>query len=150
MPPRKQHYLFAHRLFRNLMTGRATRFAAYRDAAQAGDTMPGLANMWASAAVQGGEPPIEGVPTMKAIEEGIVITMPRALGITEAHFIAVVGSDPIRYFLSENSSEGTSRLCEWAGDKHVNYIQIDASLDAFLSAVRAAITSGPQSSSAPR
>jgi hypothetical protein len=75
---------------------------------------------------------------MKAIDEGIVITMPRAIGITEAHFIAVVGGTPPppRYFLCENSTGGTSRFCEWVEDRHVNYAEVEASLEAFLTAMR--------------
>lgn len=135
MSPRKQHYLFAHRLFRDLMLGRASRFEAYRDAAHAGTTPPGLANVWASAGAQGGEPPIDGVPSLSAIDGGFVVTMPRPSGITEAHFVAVVGP-PVRYFLSENSTGGTSRFCEWIDDKHVNYAEIEGSRDAFLGALR--------------
>src|SRR5438309_10819041 len=88
--PRKQHYLFGHRLFRDLMIGRATRFDAYRAAAHAGQEMPGLGNMWASAAAQSGEPPIAGAPVMRAVPNGFVVKMPPPVGMTEAHLIAVV------------------------------------------------------------
>lgn len=128
--PRRQHYDFAHRLLPKLIADSPDRVLDIL-AGEQGESF--LEQMWRFAS--------DGVPEKDRIAERpvrhirrlgmgqlvVVLAMPAAVEITEAHLVALVDARPsgTRYFTLEhgtNFPEETPRtvFCEWAGASHLN------------------------------
>jgi hypothetical protein len=155
--PRPQHYLFAHRLLPEVMLGSKTALEAFRISIEDGQADRALEALWGGAgkavhAESGITTTIPGgPPTAKAIDNGVLVTMPPALGITEAIYVAIVEHDgTVRYFTLEKSV-ASPRLCEWMEDHaHVNFGDVEASDEgAFLAAVRARLEKRRDEPAAP-
>jgi hypothetical protein len=130
---RGKHYAFAHGLLRQAQRdhGKWLRIEA---AARAGTLDELLATLWDDIPNEQGET-YEGPPTARAIEGGVLVRMPNAVGLVEAHFVALVAHQgKVRYFTLEKSSAGHG-VGEWTEDGHVSHGLVDDDEDAFLTAL---------------
>ncbi|MCB1248945.1 MAG: hypothetical protein R2699_06195 [Acidimicrobiales bacterium] len=129
MPPRNQHYFFAHRL----VPGLATRDpAAFIEAATTnGDAF--AARLWerAAARVSADSEEPGGLRVEVAEEEPpalVSIWLPEPIASPEAHVVSVVwrpGTDARTFTLERSESPITGEVgtvvCEWVEQRHVNH-----------------------------
>ncbi len=151
--PRDQHYLFAHRVVRDIFFKDPLSFLAFLASPEGPGKLRGLWDaIGEDCAKQSGTPALSAdglrVHTVRiAGYPAAVIELPEPRGITEAHFVAaILLVDPAAERLPEKPSaryltlekgfhlEGGERtvLCEWAAEAHLNYGDgPPAELDAF-------------------
>jgi hypothetical protein len=149
--PRRQHYDFAHRLLPKLIADSPDRVLDIL-AGEQGDSF--VEQMWRFAA--------EGVPEAQRIAErpvrhvrhlpmgqlAVILALPPAAAVTEAHLVAIVSTAPkgARYFTLESGvdfPEETARtvFCEWTSGSHVNFGSGPAAeVDPFLDVVEAQVS----------
>jgi hypothetical protein len=140
---RPHHYLFAHRA---LPASAASLAPHARSLALEGHLNDGLVSLWHR--VGGDVPPEDRLPptglrgALRDVggTDVVLVTMPRAEHMTEAHFAAVVLSEPLRYVVLEHSWTTEDRpstvLGEWEGAKHLNLgAGPEPTEEAFLAAV---------------
>lgn len=148
--PRAQHYQFGHRLFRDLMLD-VTAVRGTMAMAKNGKADAAIEKLWEGAAKmamasEGKRDVIPGgPPTVRLLDDGLLVRMPPPRGTTECLFIAVLlKDDSVRYFTLEKAppvlSKNPFTACEWTKDKHINFgndAVPDPTEDAFLDFARA-------------
>lgn len=149
--PRRQHYDFAHRILPKLVAENADRVLDIL-AGEQGESF--LDQMWRFSGenVPEGqriaERPVRHVRHLPPGTLAVVLALPSPAAVTEAHFVAVVSTQPkgARYFTLElgvdfPSEDPRTVFCEWAGGSHVNFGTGPApELGAFLDAVEAQVS----------
>ena len=137
--------MFAHHVLRPWAMNHV-HFDELDEAVTAGDAMRVVGPLWAEAGemglAMGDRERLKELPRITRIAatdipKAILVTMPLARGMTEAHFIAIVlaGEQP-RYFCLEESVQ-SAVLCEWTESAHANLeVSLQRKADVFIAAVR--------------
>lgn len=141
--PRPHHYLFAHRALPVAAPGLAPRARSLVLQGRLNDGLLGLWNRVGDDVAPDDRLPgngLRGALRDAGGTEVVLVTMPRAEHMTEAHFAAVVLSEPLRYLVLEHSWTTEDRPCtvlgEWEEGKHLNLGPgPEPTEDAFLAAV---------------
>lgn len=152
--PRQQHYVFAHRLLRDLFLRDPSGFLA--ELKESGDEFLQAAWMFVGMKLTG-DPGVasarEVTHEVRKLEDGslvVLITMPRATRMPEAIFVAAVyrpaaeGREEVARFVTLEFSRPPGLeapitvLAEWQGERHLNFGQGPApTLNDFFAAVTA-------------
>jgi hypothetical protein len=144
--PRNHHYNFAHRVLRSVSDTQPDVLFKGLSGDRAAKM---LADLWKMSA-NGVEPDQvlsddglrREVHQSSRGEPIVVVICPDAIGITEAHFVAIVSTEAgLRYFTLEASIDFETNaditvLCEWIEGRHLNFGRgPDPTVSAFLDAI---------------
>lgn len=158
--PRQQHYVFAHRLLRDLFLRDPSGFLAELN--QNGDEFLQAAWMFVGVKLTG-DPDAASAPEVKhevrKLDDGslvVLITMPRATRMPEAIFVAAVyrpaaeGREEVARFVTLEFSRPPGMqtpitvLAEWQGERHLNFGPGPApTLNDFFAAIAALLAERP-------
>ena len=126
--PRPHHYQFAHRVMPGTARQVAVRLPELAADGRLNDALRATWEQIGLALDEGDRLSPDGLSGQMVEVDGhqvALITLPRALHVTEAHFAAVVlGTDPVRYVVLEHSwtlaDQPDTVLGEWTPDVHIN------------------------------
>jgi hypothetical protein len=147
--PRPHHYQYAHRALPSVVRHSGLEIV---QAAAGRDITPALQALWSEVGDQLPEDQrLDPAGLTVAYEPGppaplVIVTMPPAHHMVEAHFAAIVAvADQARYLVLEESwspvADKATVLGEWTAEGHLNLGSgPPPQRDAFLAAVRALVT----------